>query len=61
MPAGHPSARRAGVSAIVGTGGDRPGGNAETGRGISGEFGDRVRGGVGWGHGRRRQGEVPGS
>ena len=61
MRAGHLVARRVGVSAVLGAGGDRPGGSTETGGGISGKIGDGVRGGVGRGHWRRRQGGVPGS
>ena len=61
MQEGHPAARRAGVLAVVGTGGDRYRGSAETGSGISGKIGYGVRRGVGRIHGRRRRGVVPGS
>ena len=60
MRAGHPAARTAGVSAVMGEGGDRPVGSAETGGGISNKIGDGVRGRFLRGRGRRRQGEFPG-
>ena len=60
MRTGHPAARSAGVLAVVGEGGDRPGGSAETGGSISGDIGYGVIGGVVRGRGRRRGG-VPGS
>ena len=47
MRAGHLASKSAGVSEVVGEGGDRPGGSAETGGSISDEIGDEVRGGVG--------------
>ena len=62
---GHPEARRAGVSAVVGTDGYRPEGSARKGGGSSGGNGNvsgfGVRGRVGQGRGRRRRGGVPGS
>ena len=63
MQAGHPVARRAGVSAVVGTDGDRPEGSAReggrsSGRNVNGSrFG--VRGQAGQGRGRIRRGGVP--
>ena len=42
IQAGHPAARRVGVSAVVGTDGDRPGGSARKGGGSSGRNGNRV-------------------
>ena len=60
----HLASRSAGVLEVVGAGGDRPGGSAETGGGISDEIGDGVRGGVGRGSDRgrgRRRGGVSGS
>ena len=66
MRAGHPAARSAGVSDLVGAGGDRPGGSAEKGGGVSDKIGngDGVIGGVDQGadQGRgRRRGGVSGS
>ena len=49
MRAGQSAARSAGVSAVVRSGRDRPGGSAETGVGIDDEIGDGFRGGVGRG------------
>ena len=64
MRAVHPAARSAGVSEVVGAGGDRSGGSAETGGGISDKIRDIFRGGVGrgdnWGR-ERRLGGVSGS
>ena len=54
IQAGHPEARNAGVLAVVGAGGDRPGGSTEIGGSISGDIRDGFRGRVGRGHGRRR-------
>ena len=65
MRAGHLAARRAGVSAVVGTYGDRPEGRAGEGGGSSGGNGNGsgfgVRGRAGQGRGRKRIGGVPGS
>ena len=61
MRAGHPEARRAGVSAVVGTGRDRPEGSARKGGGSSSGNGTGVRGQAGRSRGRRRRGGIPGS
>ena len=61
MRAGHPAARHAGVSAVLGTDGYRPRGSARKGVIIKGGSGAGVRGRDGWGSGRRRRGGVPGS
>ena len=62
MQAGQPATRSAGVSEVVRTGRDRPGGSAETGGGINDEIGNGVRGGFGQGakrdRGRRRGGVI---
>ena len=65
MRAGHLASRSAVVSEVLGAGGNRPVGSAETCGGVSDEIGDGVRGGeigrgADWGHGRRR-GVVSGS
>ena len=60
MRAGHLAARRAGVLAVVGADGDRPGRSAKTGGGISSGIGDGFRGGFGRGCWRRRRRGVPG-
>ena len=54
MRAGHPADRRAGVSAVVRTDGDRSEGSARKGGGISGGNIVGVRGQAGRGRGRRR-------
>ena len=60
MRAGHLAARSSGVLEVVEAGGNRPGGSAETGGGISDNIRDRVREEVGrgadQGRGRRRVG-----
>ena len=61
MQAGHTAARRAGVSVVVGTDGDRPEGSAREGGGNRNGSGFLVRGRAGRGRGRRRRGGVPGS
>ena len=62
MRAGHPEARSAGVSEVVGSGRYRTGGSAETGGGLSTKIrdGDRVRGVFGGGEDRGRRREGPG-
>ena len=47
MREGHPAARSAGVSEVVGAGRDRPGGSATTGGGIDDEIGNGLREGFG--------------
>ena len=63
MRSGHPEARRAGVSEVVGIDGDIPEGSARKGGGSSGGNGVRVRvrGRAGRGCGRRGRGGLPGS
>ena len=64
MQAGHSAARSAGVSAVVGSGRNRPGGGKETGGGVNNEIGDGVGGGVRRGTERgcwSRRGGVSGS
>ena len=64
MQAGHSAARSTGVSAVVGAGRNRPGGNAETGGRINDKIGDGVKGVFGQGDEqgrRRRRGGVSGS
>ena len=65
VPTGHPAARRAGVSPVVGIDGDQPEGSAGEGGGSSGGTGSgfvfRVRRRTGRGRGRNRGGGVPGS
>ena len=63
MRAGHLAARRADISAVVGTDGDRPEGIARKGDGSSGgnEIGVGFRRRSGRGLGRRRRGGAPGS
>ena len=54
--AGHLAARSAGVSEVVGSVRDRPGGSVKTGGGIiDDKIDNRVRGGVGWGSERDRR------
>ena len=65
MRAGHPAARRAGVSTVLGTDGDIPVGSTREGGGNSGGNGNGsgfgVRGRSGRGRGRKMRGGVPGS
>ena len=63
MRVGHSASRSAGVSSVVGAGGNRPGGGEETGGGVNDDIGDRVGGGVrrGTERGCGRRGGVSGS